>query len=349
MGKKKKVLKIIVSVAVSIAIVFGAAAYFLFLHRYKGSKIDAPWSESDAVNISDIPSLQKRKGEPFVILNLADVQLCDLEDLFTMHELKAEIAALIEKARPDLITLTGDQTWSNENLISLTSIVSWLDEFQIPYAPVFGNHDCGNETDNAVLSRAACCDVYEKGKYSLFKRGPDNLGTLGNYVVNVEEGGEIVRALYFIDSSISEQISDEQIAWLKWNAEGIRAARGGEYADSACFFHLPLPEYSKAYYAYLAGEGGAEAIGDVYVTYSLYGSMQNGFFEQAKSVGVKDVVCGHQHGNCFTIKYDGVRLTFALKTGTRGGYYSGDGVTLDGATIISFDGEMTDITLVFAD
>ena len=347
MSKKRKILTAVLSSVLAIALICFLAVYFLFLHRYRGSDVVDPWSETDAFSISEIATVEKEKGKPFVILNLADVQLCDLEDMFNLNETRDRIADLIEKAKPDLITLTGDQTWSNENLISLKSLISWLDGFKIPYAPVFGNHDCGNEKDSAVLSRAACCDLYEKGKYSLFKRGPSNLGLLGNYVVNVTEDGKIVKTLYFLDSGEEDMISDEQIEWLKWNAEGIRDFRGGEYAESICFFHKPIPEYADAYRLYRLGDGSVEAVGDVYVTYSLYGSEQNGFFEAAKSVGVTDIVCGHQHGNNFTLKYEGVRLTFALKTGKLGGYYSGDDVTLDGATCIEFDGEKTSVYSIF--
>lgn len=346
MSKKGKIITIVVSVLLSLALICALTVYFLFLHRYRGREIVNPWSESDVFSLSDIQTIEKQPGKPFVILNLADVQLCDLEDMFHLHEMRSEIADLVEKTHPDLITLTGDQTWSNENLISLTSLVSWLDSFKIPYAPVFGNHDCGNEKDSAVLSRASCCDVYEKGKYSLFKRGPSNLGSLGNYVVNITENGKIVKTLYMLDSGEENMISDAQIAWLKWNAEGIKAA-SGDYSEGICFFHLPLPEYRDAYRLYRLGDDRATATGEVYVTYSLSGSEQNGFFEAAKSVGVTDIVCGHQHGNSFTLKYYGVRLTFALKTGKHGGYYSGDDVTLDGATCIKIDGENTNIYPVF--
>lgn len=346
MSKRRKILISVICAALAAALICALSGYFLFLHRYRGREVVDIWSEGDVFSLSDVATVEKQPGKPFVILNLADVQLCDLENMFNMGKTRREIEKLVEKTRPDLITLTGDQTWSNENLISLKSLVSWLDSFKIPYAPVFGNHDCGNEKDSAVLSRAACCDIYEKGKYSLFKRGPSNLGSLGNYVVNITENGKIVKTLYMLDSGEEKMISDSQIAWVKWNAEGIKAA-SGDYSCGICFFHLPLPEYRDAYRLYRSGDESVEAIGEVYVTYSLSGSSQNGFFEAAKSVGVTDIVCGHQHGNCFTLKYEGVRLTFALKTGEYGGCYSGDDVTLDGATCIAFDRENTDIYPVF--
>ena len=79
-----------------------------------------------------------------------------------------ELDELIYTIKPDLITLTGDQTWSNENLISLTTLVRWMESYKIPWAPVFGNHDFGNEENNAVLDQLKCCEYYENAKYSLF-------------------------------------------------------------------------------------------------------------------------------------------------------------------------------------
>lgn len=348
MKKRNKILLSAAAAILLLAVVCFSAVYFLFLHRYRGTEIVNPWKETDVFSLSEIPTVEKKKNEPFVILNLADVQLCDLEDIFSMGEIKREIADLVKRTRPDLITLTGDQTWSNENLISLKSLISWLDSFGIPYAPVFGNHDCGNQPDSAVLSRNACCDLYEKGKYSIFRRGPSNLGSLGNYVVNVTEEGKIVRTLYFLDSGYEDKISDEQISWLQWNAEGLRAANGGEYPAGMCFFHKPIPEYAAAYAGYRSGDASVEAVGDVWVTFSLSGSLQNGFFEAAKAVGVTDIVCGHQHGNCFTLRYEGVRLTFALKTGDRVSFYSDEDITLDGATRFSITEEATEITPIFA-
>ena len=349
MKRKNKILLSVVCTVLGFAVVCSFAVYFLFFHRYRGKEIVSLWSETDSFSISGITTIEKQKDKPFVILNLADVQICDLEDLFSMNEIKKEIADLVEQTHPDLITLTGDQTWSNENLISLKSLISWLDSFEIPYAPVFGNHDCGNEKDSAVLSRNACCDLYEKGAYSLFQRGPSNLGSLGNYIVNITEEGKIIKTLYFLDSGYEEQISNEQIAWMKWNAEGLRAANGGMYTEGMCFFHKPIPEYAQAYYGYRNGDPSVEAIGDVWVTFSLSGSRQNGFFETAKSIGVTDIVCGHQHGNCFTLKYEGVRLTFALKTGDRVSFYSDETVTLDGGTCLILDGGETRVETVFYD
>ena len=329
----------------AVVLLVSGTAYFLLLHRYHGKEVVYEWNSSDVFDIETIATVTKEKDKDFVILNLADVQMCDLEDFFSLPTIKKEIGYLVDTVKPDLITLTGDQTWSNENLISLKSLIGWLESFGIPYAPVFGNHDYGNEKNSSVLDLNKCCDLYEGAKNCLFKRGPSNLGALGNYVINIVEDGKIFKTVYMLDSGYEKMITDGQKDWFLWNAEGIKAACG-YYPESLAFMHKPLPEYAIAYFDCIAG-GETRAIGNVEVHYSLNGSVQNGFFDAAKSVNVKDIVCGHQHGNNFILLYRGVRLTFALKTGERGGFYEDENVSLNGATVLRL-GQETKIESVFA-
>ena len=64
--------------------------------------------------------------------------------------------------------------------------------------------------------------------------------------------------------------------------------------------------------------------------------MDNGFFAMIKALGsTRNVICGHDHTNCASIIYEGVRLTFALKTGDRCYWKEG----LSGGTVIRVDDE----------
>lgn len=334
MSKKKKIWISVLSVFLCFVCAVSLNLYFTFLHHYKGTYIENPWSETDAFSLENTVTINKSPDKDFVILNLADVQMCDLENLFNMNIIHDEITYLVNTVKPDLITLTGDQTWSNENLICLKSLIKWLDGYKIPYAPIFGNHDYGNEKNSAVASLNYCCDLYEHGKYSLFKRGPSNLGTLGNYVINIMENDKIFKTLYMMDYGYENKLTEQQLAWFSWNAEGIKSLNNGEYSDGMCFMHKPLPEYQLAYENYLVDE--SVAIGPVYRTYYIASKTPQPFFETAKNCGVADFVCGHQHGNSFTINYQNTRLTFALKTGELGGYFCGqygdEFVNLNGAT-----------------
>ena len=263
----KKVFAVIGIFLASLIVMSLIGAYFLFLHHYKGRNIVNEWHDTDKFNIENISTVEKQKDKEFVILNLADIQICDLENFFNKSIIHDEITYLVEQTKPDLITLTGDQTWSNENLLSLKSIIKWLDGYKIPYAPVFGNHDYGNEKNSSVAELNYCCDLYESGKYSLFKRGPSNLGTLGNYVVNIVEDGKIYKTLYMLDSGYEDKITDQQIAWFEWNANGIKEVNGDEYVESMCFMHKPLPEYRSAFFDYVDGE--ADTIGALHIHFSL--------------------------------------------------------------------------------
>ena len=342
MTRTKRIWIIILAVFLTIVCAFLTSAYFLFLHHYKGTSIDNPWSVTDEFDGSTIVTINKKKDKDFVILNLADIQMCDLEDLFHMSTIHKEISYLVEQTKPDLITLTGDQTWSNENLVSLRSLIGWLDGYKIPYAPVFGNHDYGNEKDSAVAGLNYCCDLYERGKYSLFKRGPSNLGSLGNYVINIMEDGKIFETLYMLDYGYNDRITEDQIEWFKWNAEGVKNLNGAEYSRGMCFMHKPISEYGSAYRNYQLGL--AEAMGDVVVSYAVPMPGTSDLFVAAKNRGVVDIVCGHQHGNNFTIKHEDVRLTFALKTGELAGYYDDGEINLNGGTVFTLSSENVEIS-----
>ncbi len=346
-GKVFKKIVFLTTICLLIIGISFSCVWFLFFYRFKGNAPTYSWSETDEFDIKTVATVEKKEGKDFVILNLADVQMCDLENVFNKRTIKNEIHYLVTTVKPDLITLTGDQTWSNENLITLTSLINWLDEFKIPYAPVFGNHDYGNEKDSAVASENFCVDLYMQGKYCLMSKGPDNLGSLGNYVVNVTEKGKIIKSLYMLNEGYLDRITDEQISWVKWNADGIKTANNGVYPESMFFMHKPIPEYRTAFLGYLNGLNTAE--GDVFVTYSLYGTAQNGFFDAIKTINATDIVCGHQHGNSFSIKHEGIRLTFALKTGELGGYYEDDEVYLNGATYFTIRDTETKVNTVFVD
>ena len=305
----------------------GIGAYFTFLHHYKGTHIEYNWTESDVFSKELVSTVQKKKDKDFVILNFADIQMCDLEDVPHFKIIHDEMTELVERVKPDLITLTGDQTWSNENLLSLKAIIRWLDGYKIPYAPVFGNHDIGNDYNSAVASLEYCCDLYEHGKYSLFKRGPSNLDSLGNYCVNIEEDGKIVKSLYMVDFGVNSSISPSQIAYFKWLAEGNKSLNNGEYTSCMAFMHKPITEY----------------------WFDSSVTSEDDLFHTLCNRGLTDVVCGHFHQLNYTEINNGVNMTFACKTGELV-FYSDDGIDyLNGGTSFTLKGNDTDIQNHYVD
>ena len=338
MTKGKRRALIIVSILTCVSLTAGSLVYFTFFHRYKGKKIVDEWHETDKFDINKITTLEKKKDKDFVILNLADVQIADLDKVKFKKEIHDEITYLVNTYKPDLITLTGDQTMSNENRLTIKSLVRWLDSYKIPYAPIFGNHDGGNDYNSGVISFEKACEIYSKGKYSLFKRGPTNLGSFGNYAINIKEDGKILKTLYMMDLGFNSDLTTEQQNWFKWTANGIKENNDNVYVESMLFTHKDLA-HRNAYKYYLNHPESAE--GDVYCTDGTNYPRNEEFVEVAKSLGVKDFVSGHLHGNNFTINYNGARYTFALKTGHAVYFYQDDTIDLNGGTEIRIGSDKT--------
>jgi len=334
-NKLNKVFIIIYSIVLTIIISF-SIVYFLFLYRYQGRIVINNFDSSEQFDISKIKTVEKKENKDFIILNLADIQLQDTDSYKTRKTIINEIKYLIKEIKPDLITLTGDQTWSNENLISIKTIISTLDSYKIPWAPVFGNHDYGNDYDRAVASKNYLCELYENSKYCLFDRGPTNIGSVGNYAINVVENNKIIKTLYFMDAGYNDIITEGQAEWFKWTSDGIKKSNNDEYSESMLFIHKPLPEYYNAF-------NYGEKIGESYYYCSMSGVYQTGFFDIIKERGMKNIICGHQHTNSMSYKYEGVTMTFALKTGELSFYYDDGTVNLNGATYLTISDTNTTI------
>ena len=340
--KKKNRLTLIIVLSSVFALCLGAFGfiYFSYLHHYKGKNVVYEWHKEDAFNDSRIKIVNKKANKDFVILNLADIQICDFDASKDKKAIHRQIDYLVEQTKPDLITLTGDQVWSNENRYSLKTIISWMEDYQIPWAPIFGNHDMGNEGHIPVASQEYSCDLYEKANYCLFDRGPTNIGSLGNYVINIMDGDNIYKTLFMVDAGVNQEILPAQIDYFKWNIDGITANNNGVKPSGMAFMHIPVDEYYDAYYSYLK-EPGTLVQGDVYHYYQLGGQLTTGFFDFCLDNNVDNIVAGHQHGNSFSILYKNIWCTASLKTGPFGGIIDNDSIYLNGATTFTVSKEET--------
>ena len=307
----------------------------------------------------------KERGRDFVILNLTDVQFNDLFDLFGKRNLTENtIKRLVEEVKPDLITLTGDQVWGLRTKRSLRYLCKLMDGFNIPWAPILGNHDCSGKADKEYTAAH-----YIRSENCLFRKGPKNLFGCGNYCINIclAEGGNerIVHSLFFMDTGgrseylvrgeagVKEKIvrydnvKYNQINWYKNMLGEFRRVNGGVMPPSSVFIHIPIIQYSAAYDLWrTSGFDPSMGFGENNENISCP-PVDNGFFAMIKALGsTKNVICGHDHTNCASILYEGVRLTFALKTGDRCYWKEG----LSGGTKITMDDEgKTSIEHIFVD
>lgn len=305
-------------------------------------------------------AFEKQEGKDFKILNLTDFQLM-------AGELDAEnpkgkifrhtLNTLIDRTSPDLITITGDLAWGGD-YDALQVLGPIIDEYKIPWAVLWGNHDQDRGLDR--LDRSI--SYLRENEHFVYENGPSELGR-GNYVIGVYENGKIVHALIMMDThdrmpKLGTGIENDK-SWakllpnqLEWYKKQISALVAQGCPESTLMLHIPIYEYRNAFKkAFKEGlepkditseqaengecwnDGYKDSFGVKYEDICSYYE-DDGVFEVIKALGhTKNVICGHDHVNSFSINHEGVRLTFALKTGP--GCYWNEG--LNGGTLLTIN------------
>ena len=317
------------------------------------------WSAESQYKEDYAYTLEKKPNKDFVILNITDIQMIDNElNNGTGSIAKGTIDKLVADTKPDLITVTGDNAWETFAYIQTANLI---DSYGIPWAPVMGNHD-----GEGCPSEFWCAKVLDNCKNCLFKFGPEGMG-YGNYIINIKENDKIIHTLFMMDShnSIKEDNNvngpkdsgydhfwPEQLKWYEWAVNGIKEL-AGKTVQSTVFMHIPVVEYKDAWDMIYDSEN--DKIKDEYKD-TAYGvnhegvccaAENNGFFDLCKKLGsTKDMVCGHDHNNNYSAVYQGIRLTFALKTGS-GCYWEEE---LNGGTVIKINSDgQTNISHMYVD
>ena len=87
-------------------------------------------------------TLEKDPERDFVILNITDPHLSDTGYRVKETPLMFKtVEALIHEIQPDLITVTGDIVCDDATYHSIRRFTDFMESFDIPWAPIFGNHD----------------------------------------------------------------------------------------------------------------------------------------------------------------------------------------------------------------
>ena len=279
-------------------------------------------------------TIEVEDGKDFVILNLTDFQLHDGKSTYTSFSIIDELVSIY---KPDLITVLGDTAEDDGTYgtkVSFKAIIDHIDALNIPWAPVYGNHDNDNYRENHSIKDVTSDwinSVFLSAKNCLFKIGPDDVNGNGNYVVNIvnKKTRNIVKSLLFFDTgtlgvdSTHVKFYDDALGYCK-------SLNGNVTPESICFMHIPLPEYRIVYdsgnYSGIANERPS------------VGSGTTDFFAKIKELGsTTHVICGHDHVNSFHGEYQGVNLMYCLKS-SDGDYYNADQL---GGTVFTIGAETT--------
>lgn len=267
--------------------------------------------------------------ENFKIMQLADVQASSVEKC---EEAFVDIKKMVEKEKPNLIVLSGDNIDVPENEDVFNCLVENMESLNTPWAPVFGNHDA-----EGVLTKEFMAERFKQAKNCYFASGEEGVDGVGNYVINIMDKKEVVCSVFLIDGNMYydeekteyDSIHPNQIEWYEETVNFIKESNHNKTPKSLAFFHIPLHEYRDAKESFERGEseGRAEFNEGIYSGYE-----NTGFFEKVKELqSTKAIFCGHDHANTCDINYQGVHLVYGLKS-SRDSYYN---ESLLGTTIVT--------------
>ncbi len=268
--------------------------------------------------------------QDFRILQLTDLHfgfgwLSGKQDALAL----AAVKKLVGQTKPDLIVLTGDsifpflpKTGTLNNRMQAQKLIQFLDGFRIPYALVFGNHDCemGSVCDKEDLAK-----LYPKGKYCIFAEGKKELTGVGNFFLNLtDQNGKILLPLVFLDSNMYgdsgwfyggfDRIHEDQTEWCMHRLEEMKQENPD--IQAMAFFHMPPAEFKEAYEKMKLGDRSVEyRHGSIMEKDEYFGISKFGgtFFKRAVENGViRWMFCGHDHLNTLSLVYQGIQLTYGM-------------------------------------
>lgn len=288
-------------------------------------------------------TLRFREDGSFRILVLSDIHG---QSRTLNAETKDNIKTLVDRENPDLVIFDGDNTWqiSNQRVLKecIGEIVGYIEERQIPWVHVYGNHDA--EGSNVPKEKQQ--EIYESFEYCLSKAGDSELTGVGNYVLPIyrSDSDTVAFAVWALDSgsdltaeekrnlfkvtttfpgnpgSNYDYIRPNQIQWYCETSKLLQEGNGGNPVPGLMAFHIPLQE---SYTAWENRQG---------LTYTgekrenvCSSAVNSGLFSALLERGdIKAVVNGHDHINDFMVEYCGIMLCQASTPTNEAIYHDDD-------------------------
>ncbi len=373
--RKKWFGKIVVAVALSVALVAGGYAFLsrdIWMTQPYINATPNLYDRHAKITYDDETGIYTitRAESDFRLLQLTDIHLGgsvlsydkDLKALKAVYE-------LILRTRPDLVVVTGDLTFpvgyasfSFNNTAPVQQFAAFMRNLGIPWAFTYGNHDTESY---AATSGEVLDDLYQRLSWKTSKTllypytQPDITGRSNQLIELRNPDGSLNQGLFLIDSNAYtgdgfnkyDFIHDDQVDWYR--EEVLRMQEeAGHTVPSLVFFHIPLQEYRTAYELYEAGSDEVEYFfgsnDEEMIDKVCCSEYPSKLFDTALELGsTTGFFCGHDHYNNMSLGYKGIRLTYGMSID----YLAMPGIARDtkqrGATLITiYDDGGTDIEQV---
>ncbi len=272
--------------------------------------------------------LQFGEDGKFQIMLFADVQ-----DEYPLEETTIQLMCeSLDKYQPDLAVFLGDNTVAEGHEAQYNTIkemVKPLNDRNVPYAIVFGNHD-----QEQGVTKEELLEYYQEFGCLTYDADPDLYGCgNSNLTILSSDGAKVAFNLWFIDSNSSnpdrevggyDYVHEDQIEWYKNTAAELKEANGGEVVPSLLFQHIIFPEVYEVLYPKLPITIGKDFTinGTTYIPLPGLDTHSGVVFEPCcppyNSVGQFDAIVetgdvlasfhGHDHTNDFVATCEGVDI-----------------------------------------
>lgn len=204
----------------------------------------------------DFGKLQFNDDGSFKILQVADLQ----DNMQLNGAVKAFLEEAIIREQPDLVVLTGDNISGGSCRTDISKaldtrrcekaidqFMSIFEEYGVPVAAVFGNHDNEN-----ALSKEDLFDIYESYDCFIGTDEGDALYGCGTYnlpIYSSKDADKMMYNLWMFDSNTYDEelggydyVHDDQVEWYVNKSNELKAANGGVAVPSMAFQHIVVKE-----------------------------------------------------------------------------------------------------------
>ncbi len=283
---------------------------------------------------------------------LTPQRLEDWSPLCVEKNCYSHIRDLVTQAAPHLILVTGDIVYGefDDSGRILREFVEFMGDLNIPWAPIFGNHD-----KESRIGIQAICEIYQTARNCLFRTETQDFEDgESNYAVKVYRGEKLIEMLYLLDtkgcSSATEPslrrprgITEGQCRFVEQKAKEAQK-EAGLTVPAIVAYHIPTQEFFDAFEAkgYPVADGIVIGVtvaahkGDFGAFYEKgyrIAASPEKFADRLRACGVNGVFVGHEHNTNTSVLWQDIRWTFGLKTGTYDYHTNGS----LGGTLIEID------------